>query len=166
MLPLAHLGIGSALVRPISRRLPALPLLVGTLLPDLLDKPTFLILGVIAHLQSGEWIPGKRGFAHTLVFLALLLCIAAARRSRPWLALALGSATHLLLDVASKLSVHHDFWGDTLTVWLWPTRGIHFPTMAYGIGIVPQLCGEVLGLALLVWQFWARRLPAPTGCSP
>lgn len=156
MLPLAHLGIGSALVRPIARQAPALPLLVGTLLPDLLDKPTFLVMGILAHWQSGDWVPGKQGFAHTLLFLLLLLLIAVVRRSRPWGALALGSATHLLLDVVSKVSARHDFIGDTLTVWLWPLRGTHFPTMAYGIGILPQLCGEAFGLALLVWQFWVR----------
>jgi membrane-bound metal-dependent hydrolase YbcI (DUF457 family) len=157
MFPLAHVGIGSALVRPIGRRVPALPLLVGTLLPDLIDKPTYLILGLIAHWQRGGWVPGKRGFAHTLLFLLLLIGIAAVRRSRPWAALALGSATHLLLDVVSKISATRDFIGDNLTVLLWPLRGTHFPTMSYGIGIRLQLCGEALGLALLVWQFLDRR---------
>jgi membrane-bound metal-dependent hydrolase YbcI (DUF457 family) len=130
---------------------------VGTLLPDLLDKPTFLILGLIAHWEHGGWVPGKRGFAHTLLFLLLLVGVALLRRSRPWGALALGSATHLVLDLISKISSHHDFIGDNLTVWLWPLRGTHFPTQSYGIGILPQLAGEALGLALLVWQFNARR---------
>jgi membrane-bound metal-dependent hydrolase YbcI (DUF457 family) len=166
MLPLAHLGIGSALVRPIGRHLPVLPLLVGTLLPDLIDKPTYLVLGLIAHWQNGGWVPGKRGFAHTLLFLLLLILIAAVRRSRPWAALALGSATHLVLDVVSKISATRNFIGDNLTVLLWPLRGTHFPTMSYGVGIPLQLCGEALGLALIVWLFWIRRYQTPRTLIP
>jgi membrane-bound metal-dependent hydrolase YbcI (DUF457 family) len=130
-----------------------LPLLSGTLLPDLVDKPTYLMLGLIARWQTGGWVPGKRGLAHTLLFLLLLGLIAGWRRSRVWTAVALGCATHLLLDVVSKISTRHDFIGDNLTVLLWPLRGTHFPTQSYGIGLMLQLSGEVAGIALLLWQW-------------
>src|SRR5689334_11888507 len=65
MFPLAHLGIGSSLARPFASKLQFRWILLGTLLPDLIDKPFYFALGLLEHYQTGGWVPGKRGVAHT-----------------------------------------------------------------------------------------------------
>ena len=84
MLPLSHLGIGSAMARPFSKNLPFRWLLVGTLLPDLIDKPVFFALGLLEYFRNGGWIPGKRGFAHTALFLCLLASVSLWTKSARW----------------------------------------------------------------------------------
>jgi membrane-bound metal-dependent hydrolase YbcI (DUF457 family) len=92
---LGHLTVTSAGRRLLRRRLPRVfeplaPLLLGAYLPDLVDKPLNLILG----------LPG-RAFGHSLVVEAAVFAIAALvfPRWRNVLApLAAGVAIHLLED--------------------------------------------------------------------
>jgi hypothetical protein len=100
MFPLAHLGIGSAIGRVSAVNFRFRWILFGTLLPDLIDKPVFLLLG--RYLHEAGWEAGKRGFAHTLAFLVLLAAISRARKSPTLWAVTAGTATHLALDVISK----------------------------------------------------------------
>lgn len=157
MFPLAHLGIGSAIARPIARKLPFRWLLLGTLLPDLIDKPSFLAMGLYQHFTTGGWIPGKRGLAHTLLFLAVLTMISIWRRSPGWGAAAVGAATHLLLDFFSKTDLSGHLNSDVLTVLLWPFLGWHFPTLSYGMHGTVTLAFELLGAVLLVLQLAVRQ---------
>lgn len=69
MLPLSHLGIGSAFTRPLLRDLPFRWRLLGTMLRGLIDKLTFFLMGLYAQFDHGGWVPGKRGIAHTLLLL-------------------------------------------------------------------------------------------------
>jgi len=157
MYPLAHLGIGSLIARPVSTNLPFRWLLLGTLLPDLIDKPIFFALGLIEYLKTGGWVPGKRGFAHTLLFVLLLVAIAVFRRSARWSACAIGTATHLLLDTVSKMLGTHHSETDNLTVLLWPFLGWDFPTMSYGLHSSWALLLEVIGGTLLILQLAVPR---------
>jgi membrane-bound metal-dependent hydrolase YbcI (DUF457 family) len=75
MLPFSHLGIGGMMAKPFSKRLPLKWLLLGTLLPDLIDKPIFFGMGIIAYLDHHGWVRGKRGVAHSLLFLVILTAI-------------------------------------------------------------------------------------------
>jgi hypothetical protein len=110
--------------------------LVGAVLPDLVDTPT-----------GGPWV------AHTLLAsVALLVGVMLATRGRrllrrQLLALPIGTFLHLVLDGA---------WTDTETFW-WPLLGTDLgagalPSVARGMANLPL---ELAGLAVLVWA-WRR----------
>lgn len=156
MFPLAHLGIGSAVTRLLPANLRFRWVLFGTLLPDLIDKPAFFLLSRCCH-EAG-WEAGKRGFAHTLVFLALLAGIAALRKSPAFTAVAAGTATHLALDVISKCTAGSSTALGSLRVLFWPLAGWSFPTLSHGMHGLWIWLFEAVGLGLLVLQ-GALRLP-------
>jgi len=107
---LGHLGIGLGLAwllawktrLPVDYRL----VLLGTILPDLVDKPLGLLLGLEARL-----------WAHTLVFVGAILGVSLVPSLRGLVYLGLGVATHLLLD---------EIWQQPWVV-LWPAFGFAFP---------------------------------------
>src|SRR5205814_1670079 len=166
MLPLGHLGIGSKLATPWSKGLPKKSLLLGTILPDLLDKPLYLIPAILLGKQGAELglISGTRTIGHTLLFMLILAAIATVRRSRVLAAIALGVGTHLFLDHFSE----HMLFGfrpgndESLTGLLWPILGNRFPVYPYdsitehlfskAVGF--YLSAEVLGGLLLLWDYW------------
>ena len=166
MFILAHIGIGQTLAAPFSRDLPKRPLILGTLLPDLIDKPIYyggvLLYGRTAMATS--LIAGTRTFAHTAIFLLILCIIAALRKWRAMSALALGVAPHLLLDNLGNPFAPHvlDAAFRTVTL-LWPLQGWYFPRLPYS-GLPEQVSQvviqpfffwtEVLGLILILWQRW------------
>ena len=153
MFVLGHVGIGSHLL---PRRFRSRALwgwvALGCLLPDLLDKPLWL-LGLAR---------GTRLFGHTLLFVGALL-VAGWLSRRPWLrAIGLGAVTHLALDLAGELFSGHPVWKSWL---LWPGFGWGFPAagsqdlLQHLLSVSAQsfyLGGEVLGLLLLLWD-WSRR---------
>src|ERR1700733_5728748 len=100
MIFFGHLGIGLKTAQPFRRDLPLKPLLLGTLLPDLIDKTLYYGLSFATGRRGAELrlISGTRTFGHTILFTLALGAIAARRRSKTLAALALGSATHLFLD--------------------------------------------------------------------
>ena len=163
MFLLGHLGIGLETARPFRRDLPLKPLLVGTLLPDLIDKPLYYGLSFATgrHGAALGLISGTRTFGHTILFTASLGALAAARRSKAIAALALGAATHLLLDVASDAFTRNT--GFSLRVLAWPFFGWSFPGYTYsGLGEhLSQfrapffLCAELVG-AMILFVEWRR----------
>ena len=167
MLVLGHLGIGLQVARPFRRDLPLKPLMIGTLLPDLIDKPLYygLSLATGRHGADIGLISGTRTFGHTILFTASLGALAAARRSKVLAALALGSATHLFLDVVTDVFTRRaDF---SLGVLAWPLLGWQFPGYAYS-GLREHLSqyhepfllyAEIIG-GILLFVEWrrARRL--------
>jgi membrane-bound metal-dependent hydrolase YbcI (DUF457 family) len=69
--------------------------IIGSLLPDIIDKSTFLLAGAGNGTLSG------RDFAHSLLFSVLLFAggLFLLRYRKPWLLLlSLGNFVHLLLD--------------------------------------------------------------------
>lgn len=170
MFILGHLGIGLQLAKPVRRKLPLKPLLVGTLLPDLIDKPLYYGL---------SWATGKRGvalglisgtrtFGHTILFAASLAAYAAARRSKIAAAVAAGCVTHLILDALTDAVVRRpDF---SFGVFAWPLLGWKFPGSTYG-GLGQHLSefrhpffvyAELIGALLLLVEWRrGRRRPAP-----
>ena len=125
--------------------------LVGSLLPDLLDKP-------IGQIFFRETFSNGRIYAHTLLFLLLLLAIAGLtlclHRGKSWLLLlSFGTAAHLAED---------SIWRAPSTL-LWPLLGWTFPARDI-TGWVRRIMGnlftdpmvyipELIGLAVLVWAF-------------
>jgi hypothetical protein len=162
MFALGHLGLGKKLAAwpyrrfsPVERR----AFFLGALLPDVIDKPLFYIplwltgrRGAAAGLLSGTHL-----FAHTCLFLIALGLAALLTRSLPLRAVAIGVATHFVLDCVG-LSMGRG----TL---LWPLFGWHFPTYPFSnlgqhLATVLNpvtLAGELLGAAILLWDYRKAR---------
>ena len=90
---------------PIDYRL----ILIGSLLPDILDKPLWLI-------ASGDIFPSGRAYGHTLLFsMVLFFCgLLLIRYKKSWLLIiSLSSIIHLILD---------QMWHNPVTLW-WPLLG-------------------------------------------
>ncbi|MFQ6013274.1 MAG: metal-dependent hydrolase [Thermoplasmata archaeon] len=161
MFPLGHIGLTLALVVGARRwvvdlRVDYRLLLVATLLPDLIDKPLSLAFGI-----------GGRNIAHTLLFALTLTALFVWVRPRSvetsnravwsaaFLALAIGTWTHLLLDRMWELP----------EVLFWPFLGPGFPLdtfdpfnflEAYRDPYV--LIGDILGALVLGYLAWRHRI--------
>jgi hypothetical protein len=128
-------------------------LIVGSVIPDLIDKPIGLWLA--PDLVNGS----TRGIAHSLAFALVLLAVLSLafrpRFSPKTLALGLGNAGHLLLDQMWRSS----------SVLLWPFLGSDLPQRAGSISRYadsklwdalrfyadpPELIGAIVILALAV----------------
>ena len=133
---------------------------LGSLLPDILDKPIALIL-------AGELVGnGTRNIGHTLIFALVLIAAAGAatvalRRALP-LTIALASAGHLALD---------GMWNHAQTLF-WPLTGWAFPLKERAtvtewtestLSAIPDRLSdplELAGLAVICWiaarVLWTR----------
>jgi membrane-bound metal-dependent hydrolase YbcI (DUF457 family) len=168
VLPLAHIGIGTTLVRPWRKQVALRAVLLGTLLPDLIDKPLYYIPHFVTGLSGGElgFISGTRTLGHSLIFLVLLFFLAAfhsARHRNWWLGLALGVATHLFLDNflepffpltehSSRIALFFPLYG-----WQFPTALHHGIAEHLMMHFYPlDLGAEILGAGLIAW-LWVKR---------
>jgi inner membrane protein len=132
----------------VGQRIDLRVLLIGSLLPDIVDKPAGLfVFGTI-------WC---RLFCHSLLFLAVVagagFCLYACRHKNWLLVLAFGVFMHLVLD---------EMWLDTHTL-LWPIQGFSFPTvyrpdLEQGVpaeqDMAKALISELVGLVVLGWFAW------------
>ena len=133
---------------PLARHVDIRLLVVGSLLPDIIDKP-------LGQLFFREGFQNGRIFAHTLLFLVL---IAAAgyylfrRRGQLWLiTLAAGDFMHLALD---------EMWQVPGTLF-WPLLGLHFPryelndwfgNLFRALLSEPYIyISEAVGLMIVIW---------------
>ena len=166
MFVLGHLGMGALLARPWSAGIRRRWLMLGTLLPDLLDKSLYYGLSWSTGRSGQELglVSGTRTFGHTALFLLGLTLLAGVRKSKIFGALALGVATHLLLDQLGEA-----FAGSSEsileTALLFPLGGFRFPVIPYA-GLSDHLgsfrrthiwMGELIGGALLAWDYWRLR---------
>lgn len=117
--------------------------LLGSLLPDIIDKPIFLLLGNSASLSG-------RDYAHTLLFNLILLTggLLLVRAAKRWLLfLSLASLAHLVFD---------QIWRNMETM-LWPllgglTRGetsTWMPGIWSGLLTPGVYIPEIIGLVIL-----------------
>jgi hypothetical protein len=165
---LGHGGIGLWAAKAVDRDPPLKSLLLGTLLPDLIDKPLYYGLSWATGRGGAALgvIAGTRTFGHTILLTAAVCAAGAARRSRALTAVSLGMATHLALDVLTDACVHRGEF--SLRAYAWPLLGWRFPAYPYGglhehlaTGLSPFLLGaEALGAALLLREWLRRRRPA------
>jgi hypothetical protein len=158
---LGHLGLGKKVAaRPYRRfsRAERRAFFLGALLPDLIDKPLFYIPFWLGRRGDAAGIlSGTHLFAHTGLFLLALVIAALITRSRPLRAVAIGVATHFVLDCVG-LSMG-------LGTLLWPIFGWRFPTYPFkNLGqhlstiLSPiTLAGELVGGAILVWDYARAR---------
>jgi hypothetical protein len=162
---LGHVGIGTRLLFGLRQRLPPRWLVLGCLLPDLIDKPLFYgLLWTRGHPDA--LISGSRSIAHSGLFLLALLAFSLAfRRPGLWAVLA-GVVTHLVLDIGGELvsgSV------PDASIWiavLFPAFGWRFPRAQFGSVLehlrltadnMYALGGEIVGGAILLLAWWRRR---------
>lgn len=105
MLAFGHLGIGLKLSRFIRPAVPAFPILVGTVLPDLVDKPLYYGISLITGKVSTEigLISCTRTFGHTGLFGLLLLMMSFVARKKAHriflVSVACGVFSHHFLDL-------------------------------------------------------------------
>ncbi len=123
-------------------------LLIGSLLPDIIDKP-------IGGFFFQETISNGRIIGHTLLFLILItlagLYLYQSRGKTSLLAVSFGTFTHLIFD---------QMWHAPRTLF-WPIYGFTFdrmgltdwiPSMLHTLMTDPQVyIPEVVGTAVLVW---------------
>ena len=145
-------------------RLPPRWIVLGCLLPDLIDKPLFYGL-LWARGHPDALISGSRSVGHTGLFAFALLALAlASRRPALWAVFA-GVATHLVLDIGGELVV-----GSTADSSIWiaiffPASGWRFPLATFH-SLLEHLrlsaengylvAGEIVGGAILL-RAWRRR---------
>ncbi len=148
-----HLGIGSKLVAPFTRGLPKSAIFLGTLLPDLLDKPLYYGLSWLTHKHGAQLglISGTRTFGHSAFLLLILTLYNLKKKSLKITGIIFGIGSHLILDG----------WGDHFealseTALFWPFHW-QFPTIPFAdlsehllsMNRPIVLYGEILGLFLI-----------------
>lgn len=150
-------SIKASFFRSLAKRVDIRFLLVGSLLPDIIDKP----IGVYFFRET---FSNGRIFSHTLLFLVLVTVAGLLiRRSsgKTWgLALSVGTLFHLVLD---------EMWFTPQTL-LWPLYGFGFEkyevanwliNIIYGLLEKPKLyVPEIIGfvvLMLFIWELLHRR---------
>ncbi len=135
MFPLAHLGFTSLLS---GRNIDLKVLLLGAMLPDLIDKP-------LGHIL----LPGNNGriIAHTLLFSVLLLLIGLAWKSA--LPLSLGVSMHQLLD-SMYLSPESSLWP---MLGPFPPTDFHISSWLDSLTDPYIIMTELAGLAFLIVVF-------------
>lgn len=137
----------TARISPLLKRLDLRFVLLGSLLPDIIDKP-------LGHFIFREALGNGRIFAHTLLFLAVISLagfLLYRRREQTWLlALASGSFWHLVLD---------KMWLTPRTL-LWPAFGFAFEKLAiddllshwlYALTNPEVYLPEIVGALVLAW---------------
>jgi hypothetical protein len=149
MLLFAHVGLTLAAGR-MFRRTNLAFLVLGSMLPDIIDKP-------LSHLLYGTMGMG-RIYAHTLLFLLLISALALYLRDGRLASLSGGVLSHLILD---------SMWASPVIL-LWPLLG-PFPQAAH-LEVLPYieillgrlrdpfiLIPECLGLAEIVYLLLESR---------
>ena len=151
--------------------LPFWPLVLGCVLPDLIDKPIYYgpkWLWGTEVIQS-TIITGTRTFGHTALLVFLIFALGWWRESKAAAAVALGMASHLMMDHLFDVLLCYDHFpvnpGEPsyrLEGLLWPFLGNHFPIIKYGtvkehastfIFKHHIWIGESLGLLLLIRDY-------------
>ena len=168
MFPLGHVGIGIHLVpRRLREGLPWRWLAFGCLLPDLIDKPIWLVarwMGARSELFDSAKMVGHTAFLTAAVALAAWVV-----RDRRLVALAYALPTHLVLDVVADRGMGFGF--GVWKSWLfWPfelpdlnilmVAASPLRDLSSEIRSPVYLAGEIVGAALLAWD-WARNRSKP-----
>jgi len=146
-----RLGSSASFFRSLASRMDIRFLLIGSMLPDIIDKPIGLYF-------FRETFSSGRIFSHTLLFLVLVTFVGLIlKRSsgKTWgLALSIGTLFHLVLD---------QIWETPKTLF-WPLFGIDFEKYEIGNWVMNMLQGlfenpklyvtEIIGFIVLAWFGW------------
>ena len=159
---LGHLGIGTRIVSRFSTESLFSFVLLGTITPDLIDKPLYYLLSWYTGKKGMELglISGGRTFAHTGVFLLSLGVLSQLFQSKKLKSLCFGIATHFLLDCTGSsfyAPLNFELVRRNL---FWPFSGWKFPTIPYShlvdhLNLLDrplQICAEGVGLIFLIFE--------------
>jgi membrane-bound metal-dependent hydrolase YbcI (DUF457 family) len=134
-------------------------LLIGSLLPDIIDKP-------IGRFFFREIFHNGRIFSHTLLFLIIITAggvILYRTSKKTWLmALACGTFTHLIFD-GMWMSPHTLLWPlygfsfgkHPVSVWSWIASVLH-QVAANPWALIPETAGIII-IAWFAWQLARRK---------
>jgi len=164
--PLGHVGIGTHLVpRRLREGLPWRWLALGCMLPDVVDKPIWVVAWWLG--ARSELIDSAKLIGHTAFFALAVAVLARIVRTRQMVAIAYALPTHIVLDVISDAGK-----GGGLGVWkswlFWP---FEVPRLGILTVVSPlrelalelhsgvYIAGEVMGAALLLWDVARARRP-------
>lgn len=154
-----HLGATTAITRYTFRdeRMDLRFLMLGAVLPDLIDTPIGLLW--YGQLHSVRLVTHSLPFAGA-VMVAVLLSTRRGRPRKRWMPLAIGLLLHLFLDA---------MWADPATLW-WPFLGWSFTAGAASTvgGYLRDLvanpvmwAGEAIGALYLAYLWRAGHLSDP-----
>ncbi len=146
--PTQATAVPTSWVTELGRKVDIRLLFVGSLLPDIIDKP-------VGQVFFRETFSDGRIFSHTLVFLTIISLVGLylyRRYARTWLlALAFGTLSHLFLD---------DMWNSPHTLF-WPFFGFAFErhNLSNWVANIWQALftnpgtylPELLGAAIILW---------------
>ncbi|MEO7803493.1 MAG: metal-dependent hydrolase [Actinomycetota bacterium] len=152
-----HLGVTCGIVFATlgRRRIDYRVVMLGAILPDLVDKP-------LGRLFFEDTFHRSRLFGHTILFATVLLLgfqfVLRGDVARRWFILPIAAAIHLALD---------GMWNDPVTLF-WPFFGTTFPPVFvdnYWLEVLQrplthplELVKEVLGAAILIYLGFAYGL--------
>ena len=161
---MGHVGIGTHLVpRAVRERLPWRWLALGCLLPDVIDKPVWLVAQWLGA-ESQVW-DTARMFGHTAFLLAALWIWARLRRTPALTALGYGMVTHIVLDIITDKGMGGG-WGVWKSWLFWPFEiprlrilmvASPLQELASELQSRVYMLGEIVGAALLIWDFALNR---------
>lgn len=163
-----HLGFGLQIARPVQGvRFQTRWILLGTILPDLIDKPVYYFTSWYTGKAGADLgiFSGTRTLGHTGLFLITLTLLAMGTHKRALQALSIGAATHLLLDFSGDaLSLSHVSSDphQNLRLLLWPFLGLQFPIYPFSgvkahFSLIKEpyfFISEFSGASLLFWKAW------------
>ena len=141
--------------------------LIGCLLPDLLDKPLYILNRTLELNIPG--IIGDKSIAHSILFCSLVLSYSLFRNNLSLLSVSIGTFTHLCLDLFADTSVWwiygtagsippYSFSSPKLNGYFWPILTTAFAPSSqesfndYWVGLLrPVLLSyELIGALLLI----------------
>jgi len=131
-------------------------LLVGAILPDLVDLPVGTLILADRYSTGELWLHSL--LVPTIYMSIVLLATRRGRRRRAWMAVGIGWLLHLLLD---------GMW-TSRDLFLWPFFGVEIPSgeapfwpMAWDRAMSDpwRWAKEAVGLGYLAWLWFAMGLP-------
>jgi membrane-bound metal-dependent hydrolase YbcI (DUF457 family) len=150
--------------RSVRARVPWRWLALGCLLPDLIDKPIWVVAQRLG--SESEHFDMARLVGHTAFLAAAIALVAWRTRSPAWVALAYGIPTHLVLDVITDY-VMGGGWGVWKGWLFWPFQvprlrelvmvGSALGELAGDLKYRVYIAGEVVGALLLLWDYARNR---------
>jgi len=190
MFILGHAGIGSRLGALVPRvRAAHAPrwLLLGTLLPDLIDKPLYYGMKLATGRDGAQLglISCTRTIGHSALFALLVwLVLRALGRRGAALAVLAGMATHWLLDLGGDVAgfLGHALGATSVPAGFSSVKALLFPLLGGHFAVSPfhsarehltslvqtyTLAGEVVGgiLLILAWRRGGARAAPPPAAT-
>lgn len=166
-----HLGPGTAAIQKLKPGLPITAVAIGTILPDLIDKPLYYGLRLLtgAGREGVGLITCTRTIGHSGIFLIALSALYLWKRNRIILSIAIGAATHHLLDLFQDIALGTTIpWNEKSEVlaFLFPLYKQNFGSMPFAnlsnhfLAIFQNphfLWSEIVGLVLFTYAVLRNR---------